>query len=103
MQWVKRYHNAGEEIVRWSGQTDKFVHVHTGLLIWLLAAVLLKRRLSSWVPLAVVVAAEGANELLDWGFYGHVNRADTAGDIAATLAWPLILTVALQRFRKIRG
>lgn len=103
MTWTADYHRLGERIVAWTGQTDKFVHVHTGLLVWLLAAILLKRKLSSWTPFAVAAAAEAANEVMDWLFFGQLHRADTIGDIAATLAWPLILTLALRRFRPIRG
>ena len=100
---AKAYHHAGEVIVTWSGQSDKFVHVHTGLLVWLLAALLLRRPLRSILPFALVAVAELANEALDYVFYGQILWSDTIADVAATLLWPLVLMLALSMNRRLRG
>ncbi|WCT73630.1 hypothetical protein PQ455_18800 [Sphingomonas naphthae] len=100
---VKAYHYAGQVIVTWTGQSDKFVHVHTGLLLWLLAALVLRKPLRSIWPFAIVALAEFVNELLDYVFYSAIDQGDTVADVVATLAWPLVLMLALNMNRRLRG
>lgn len=99
MPFVTAYHRAIEMIVSWSGQTDKFIHIQLGLLIWLGVATLSRRSLRSWLPLTAVIVAEIGNEVLDRLFSGAWNWPDTLGDAAATWLWPVVLTLSLRSMR----
>jgi len=95
MRLIADYHHWTGWIVHISGQTDKFVHVQVGLIIWLVGAAITGRRLGSFVPLGVVLLAEIGNEILDRLYYGNWNWPDTIGDAASTWAWPIVLTIVL--------
>ncbi len=104
MHFVKVYHHWTDWIVHISGQTDKFVHVQVGLIIWLIGAAITGRRLGSFAPLGVVLLAEIGNEILDRFYAGNWNWPDTTGDAAATWAWPIVLTlVRAMEHRRQKG
>lgn len=81
---------------------DKFDHTYLGLVIWLGAAMLLRRPLRSFAPILVVVGLELANEAMDRLTVGRWIWPDTLGDVAATLWWPLCLCFLL-RTRRLRA
>ncbi len=95
MRFVYAYHAGVDWIVRESGQTDKFVHIQAGLIIWSLAALVAGRRLGTPVPLIVVGLAEVGNEIMDRLYLGSWNWPDTIRDAAATWIWPLLLSLVL--------
>jgi hypothetical protein len=72
------------------GISHQTLHIHAGLAIYLSVQLALGTRRSSSVALLAVAVAEFLNECLDWIFHGRLLVADTAGDIVATLAWPMI-------------
>jgi hypothetical protein len=53
------------------------------------------------MPLAVVIAAEIGNEIMDRLYSGLWNWPDTLGDMAATWAWPIIFTLAILADRRL--
>lgn len=84
--------------------THHELHVVVGLLIFVAAAKLLRRRLSSFVPLLPVATLEAANETSDYARY-MLDRwpwtaYETVIDIVLTLGPPilLILTMRLARW-----
>jgi hypothetical protein len=86
------------------------MHGHVGLAIFLLCALLLRRRRHRLALSFVVTAAlEIANESLDardWIVWtGHVNWPETAKDIVDTLLWPSVLLAATRggRGRRMPG
>lgn len=103
MEIAHRYAHFTGWVVSLCPPPDKFAHTYAGLVIWLLAAIVLRRPLSSWVPLCVIVACEGANEIADYLAYGSWRWHDTLGDMAATWFWPAVLFVALNVDRNLRG
>ncbi|MBY0583424.1 MAG: hypothetical protein K2P68_10980 [Sphingomonas sp.] len=102
MSFVIAYHQLIEQILVWSGQSDKFVHMQVGLVLWLGTAVLSRQHLCHGGPLVVIVVFEVANEIIDRLYLGFWNLPDTIGDAAATWAWPVILVTALLSNRKLR-
>lgn len=72
------------------GVGHQTLHIHFGLSIYLFTQLFLGTRRSSSVALLAVALAELLNELLDWAFNGRLLVVDTAGDVVATLAWPMI-------------
>ncbi|MXO67084.1 hypothetical protein [Altericroceibacterium endophyticum] len=102
----EHYQAAAQAVVALCPGPDKFAHMCAGLGIWLIAAILLRKPLHSPWPLAVVVAAEIANEYVDFLAYNSWRWNDTVFDALATLFWPAVLALALRKMpvlRKARG
>ena len=95
MELVTRYH----QLILWigdgTGLPDTLLHVHAGLAVLLATRLLTGRSLGTLIPFAVVVVAEGANELLDYLAYGW-RAADTYADLANTLFWPLAISLGVR-------
>lgn len=85
-----------DKIGRVTGMSDKLLHVHAGIAIFLISAAVLGRPLSDPLPLLVVAVAEIANEIRDRVLNGSWRWRDTLGDIANTLFWPLCIFGLLQ-------
>lgn len=83
-----------------TGLPDAILHIHAGMAILLLVRLLSKRSLATFIPFAVVVLAEFGNELLDYLAYG-MRWGDTLRDIANTLFWPFVISLAV-RLRPMR-
>ena len=79
-----------------TGLSDTILHIHAGMLVLMVARVVTGRSLGSFVPLAVVVAAEAFNEIMDRLYYGSWRWTDTLGDIANTLFWPLVICLGIR-------
>ena len=62
------------------------------MVIWV-ACVVVAGDVGAWWPLAIVVAAELFNELLDRLRAGSWRIADTTADIANSVLWPTLLFV----------
>lgn len=80
------------------GMTDDLLHVHVGLLLFVLAALVTRRRMRSWWPLGIVAAFAVANEIVDYfALDGQWSPWLLAVDIANTLVWPLVLFLLARR------
>jgi hypothetical protein len=80
-----------------TGLPDAILHIHAGMIVLLVARVVTRRSLGTFIPLWFVVAAEAMNEILDYLAYG-LRIEDTLIDIGNTVFWPLIISLAV-RFR----
>lgn len=80
-----------ERIGHATGMSDKLLHVHAGMAIFLISAALLKCPLSDPAPLLIVLVVEIANEVRDRLLNGSWRWRDTLGDVASTLFWPLCI------------
>lgn len=85
------YHDLATKLLASSGMSDRAMHVHVGLTLYVAAQLVLRPRRGSFDALLPVVAAELANEVMDRLYFGAWRWDDTLGDIAATLAWPIVL------------
>ena len=99
------YHRFIDWIGDGTGLTDTVLHIHAGLAVLMLARVVTRRSLGSFVPLSFVVAAEAANEVMDRLHFGAWRWPDTLSDVAHTLFWPLAicLAVRLRPMLRLRG
>lgn len=79
-------------ISKTTGLADNLLHIHSGLIILLLARLITRRPYRSFVPFACVVLAEAGNEILDYLAYGW-RPTDTWWDIVNTLFWPLMISL----------
>lgn len=94
---IARYSAFKDWLSDYTGAGEGLLHVHVGLLIFVLAALLLKRRMRSPWPLAAVAFFAIANEIVDyvgpepWPLWG------SAADVINTLFWPLVLFLLARR------
>ena len=79
------------------GTTDDLLHVHVGLALFVLAALVMRRRMRSWWPLAIVVVFALGNEIVDLYAAGPWSPWQAAGDVANTVVWPLALFLVARR------
>ena len=84
-----------EAIQQDTGLANAMLHMHSGLLILLVARVISGRSIGSFVPLSAVILLELLNELIDRINHGSWRWSDTGGDILNTLFWPTVLTLAV--------
>lgn len=94
------WHSIKQHISQMVGVTDDQLHTHLGLLLFVLAAILLRASPRRWyIALAAVVAIELLNKTvyaLDW-FNGitPANWPNSIWDIANTLFWAAVLTLVI--------
>ena len=68
-----------------------------GLLIFVLAALVLRRRMRSPLPLTLVVLFAAGNEAIDWLSGVPSAPFEPLVDFLNTIAWPTILFLAARR------
>ncbi len=91
-----RYHGFVEWIGDGTGLPDAILHIHAGMVVLMVARIVTGRSLGSLVPLAVVVAAEAFNEIMDRVLYGSWRWPDTSLDIVNTLLWPTVICLGVR-------
>lgn len=80
------------------GLTEDLLHVHAGLIIFFLAAVLSRQRMRSPVPIAIVYALAFINEIVDLLTPGKSAGAwEPVADIVNTVVWPSLLFLLARR------
>ena len=77
--------------------SESLLHLHAGLLIFVVTALLLRKRMRSWIPLAVVVTLAVLNELIDYGYSPRWDLDASLKDLANTIVWPLVLFLLARR------
>ena len=90
-----------EVIANDTGFANTVLHIHGGMLILLLARIVTRRSLGTFVPFIVVLAFELLNEAIDRLNHGAWRWGDTTSDIINTLFWPFILSLGI-RLRPLR-
>jgi hypothetical protein len=104
MPLLKTYHDVLEVIVDLGPKhPDKFIHTYVGMAIWLGSAIVLRRRLSAWVPMLILVGMEGFNEILDYIGEKEWSLHGTLTDLLATFLWPVCFFIALRLFPWLMG
>ena len=74
------------------------LHLAAGVIIWLLLAMVLRRSITDWLPLAGTAAIAALNEAVDlwfdlWPSVGH-QLGEGTRDILATVAIPVLMFAA---------
>jgi len=91
----QEYHKLILWISKKTGLADNLLHIHSGLIILLVARLITCRPYRSFIPFLCVVLAEVGNEILDYLAYGW-KPTDTYLDIANTLFRPLMISLVDQ-------
>ncbi|WP_170003870.1 hypothetical protein [Pseudopontixanthobacter vadosimaris] len=80
------------------GLTEDLLHVHAGLIIFFLAAILSRQRIRSPVPIVIVYALAIMNEMVDLLTPGKSAGAfEPVADILNTVVWPSLLFLLARR------
>lgn len=89
-----------------TGLSRDALHVYIGLLVFLGVALLLRRPLRSWLPLAAVVIVALGAELLDLrndlALHGRLRFGESTHDLVNTAFWPAVLML-LARLGLVRS
>ena len=94
---ASHYGNAKRAVEAWTGAGQEMLHVHAGLLIFVLASLLLRKKFRSPIPLGLVVVFAVLNELIDWVNSPSPNALEPYLDIANTAFWPCVLFLLARR------
>ena len=85
-----------------TGLPDTILHIHAGMAVLMIARIVTRRSLGSFIPLSVVAAAEAFNEVMDRLQFGSWRWDDTLSDIANTLFWPTVICLGIRLRPMIR-
>lgn len=91
MAIVAKYESWKIATAVWVGIDDWLIHAQFGMIIFVLAAILWRRPIGTFLPVALVVVSEAINEVLDRLNYGSWRWPDTSRDLIFTIGWPFIL------------
>ncbi len=83
-----------------AGWSEDLLHVHVGLVIFVVTALLLRKRMRSWVPLSVVVALAFINEVIDYSEGAVWYFESSAMDFVNSVFWPTLLFLLARRRRR---
>lgn len=94
-----RYSELKQWLAEVTGASEDLLHVHLGLLIFVVVAVVFRQRMHSYGPVSLVWAFALLNELVD--YFAPEWRADTSAlDVLNSVFWPTVLFLVARR-RKI--
>ena len=93
MEIIDFYHHTKGLAAGLSGQSFAMLHVHAGLLIYIVCQIAIRDRRGSWLALGIVAQAELLNEILDNFYFGSWRWTDTISDVVLTLMWPTLLVL----------
>jgi len=80
---------------------DKILHLHIGLAIWCLSALITRRSLRSRLPLILILIPEFINEGIDYIIGDNWSFQDTIMDVLSTMTWPVLLFILINyQYRK---
>jgi len=90
------YHRFIDWIGDGTGLPDTILHIHAGMAVLMVARIVTRRSLGSFVPWSFVAAAEAFNEIMDRLNFGSWRWADTTTDIVNTLFWPTVICLGIR-------
>jgi hypothetical protein len=91
-------------VVDATGLSKDALHVYVGLIVWLLAAALWRKSITTFKPwlaaLFVAVIVEAFDAFDDWVQLGRWRTGASLHDILNTMFWPTVLTL-LARYTRL--
>ncbi len=98
LQYLAHYSSAKQALSTALGASEDLLHLHAGLIIFFVAALLLRRRMRSRVPIALVYFFAFGNEVIDaLSPVGGATVWGAAIDILNTIFWPTLLFLLARR------
>jgi hypothetical protein len=102
LEWLQtlpdRYAALKEGMSLATGATEELLHVHFGLLIFVVVALLFRRRMHSLWPVGMVWSFALLNEAVDF-FAAEWVPDLSALDVLNTVLWPTVLFLVARRRR----
>jgi hypothetical protein len=98
-QLLIAYSDGKLALSEFTGAPEDLLHVHAGLLIFVVSALVLRKKMRSPVPLLLVVFFAAANEVADWAVGKPVDTFHPIGDFLNTVFWPAVLFLLARRWR----
>lgn len=92
LQW---YAVMKEAVHNDTGLENTLLHLHGGMLILVLARMITRKPLETFVPFLIVLALEVLNECIDRVNHGSWLWDDTISDLINTLFWPFVLSLGV--------
>jgi hypothetical protein len=93
-----RYSELKQGLSAATGASEDLLHVHFGLLIFVVVAVVFRRRMHSLWPVSLVWAFALTNELVD--YFAPEWQVDTSVfDVLNSVFWPTMLFLVARRRR----
>ena len=91
-------------VIGFTGLSKDALHIYAGLIVWLLAAALFRKSITTLKPwLAVLVVAlgiEAFDAFDDWVGLGYWRVSASVHDVLNTLFWPTVFAL-LARFTRL--
>ena len=86
-------------LVDFTGLSRDALHIHIGLLLYLLSYFILKRRAVAaiWVLVVVVIVSELIDMSFNYHAVGDIRLSDSLHDALNTVFWPLCFSFFLYR------
>lgn len=94
MSFLERYEQTKIALGAAVDESDKMLHMHVGLAIYVAVRLALGYGRSPAIAWVVVLAFEAVNETVDRTAFHSWRRGDTIHDIIDTMLWPTIFTIA---------
>jgi hypothetical protein len=99
------YNDLKTQLSELLGISKDALHIHLGLAIFIIAAVMFRRGFASWIPWLILLAFELFNEFMDI-FHIHegvmgLDIGGSAKDVVNTMIWPTVVFV-VARARRAR-
>jgi hypothetical protein len=79
-----------------TGLGNTILHIHGGMLVFLIARLISGRSIGTFLPFTAVLVLELLNEGIDRINHGSWRWDDTLIDLVSTLFWPFVLSVAVR-------
>ncbi len=96
---ITAYRSAKDGLSSLTGAPEDLLHVHAGLLIFVLSALLLRKKMRSPVPLGLVLFFAILNEIADYLAGAPQLPLEPYIDIVNTAFWPTVLFLLARRWR----
>src|SRR5687768_1978943 len=93
---LQLYSDAKHRLADWTGGSEDLHYVHAGLALFVLTALLRRRRMRSPIPLAFVFVFAAGNEVADLATPGQ-GRLEWLVDFVNTMMWPTVLFLIARR------
>ena len=98
IHYLGQYSAAKESLGTTLGATEDLLHLHAGLIIFFAAALFLRHRMRSRVPIALVYIFAFGNEAIDaYSPAGGATLTGSVVDILNTIFWPTLLFLLARR------
>lgn len=96
--YLAQYSAAKQALGTTLGASEDVLHLHAGLVIFFAAALFLRHRMRSRVPIALVYVFAFGNEVIDaYSPAGGATLTGSVADILNTIVWPTLLFLLARR------